>query len=66
MEMTLLYCVIGTVIAMLAHWCTGKGALLELLLTALLWPLCAAAALFISVVCIIAKVKEQIREWRKQ
>lgn len=65
MEMTLLYCAIGVVIAMLAHWYTGKGALLELLLTALLWPLCAAAAVFITAVCLIAKAKEQIRGWRK-
>lgn len=65
MEMMVLYLTVGAVIAMLAHWYTKKGALLELALTVLLWPLCAAAALFITTVCMIVKAKEQIRGWRK-
>lgn len=65
MEMMVLYLAVGAVIAMFAHWYTGMGALLELMLMVLLWPLCAAAALFITAVCMIVKAKERIRGWRK-
>ena len=60
------YIVIGFTIWIIFHIMTGRGALLELVVMLLFWPLVATAALAIGLACWAAGVREWIvKRWRK-
>ncbi len=60
------YFAVGFAVWLMLHAVTGKGALLELAVLLLLWPLVAAAALVIGLMCWAASVREWIlKRWRK-
>ena len=60
------YIVIGFTIWIIFHIMTGRGALLELVVMLLFWPLVATAALAIGLACWAAGVREWVaKRWRK-
>lgn len=60
------YIAIGFAIWLMFHIMTGRGALLELVVMLLFWPLVAMAALVIGLACWAAGVREWVvKRWRK-
>lgn len=60
------YIAIGFAIWLMFHIMTGRGALLELVVMLLFWPLVAMAALVIGLACWVAGVREWIvKRWKK-
>ncbi len=61
------YIAIGFAAWLWLHTFTGRGALLELAALLLFWPLVAAAALAIELMCGVAWMREQIaKRWKRK